>query len=480
MNNHLSKLYRNKLALLTDLYELTMAYGYWQNELYNREAVFNLFYRKNPFGGDFAIAAGLELVVKYLQNFSFEVEDIQYLAGLQGATGEPLFDESFLNYLQRMPLECTIHAVPEGTLVLPNQPLLRVQGPLLQAQILETALLNFINFSTLIATKSARITQAAQGDTVLEFGLRRAQGIDGGITASRAAYIGGCQATSNVLAGRLFGIPVKGTHAHSWVMTFEKELESFQAYAKALPDNCIFLVDTYDSIEGIKNAIQVGQRLRKQGHEMIGIRLDSGDLVTLSKQARQMLDDAGFEEAVISASNDLDEYRLQELKSKGALITVWGIGTRLATAYDDPALGGVYKLAAIQNEQAEWQYRVKRSEEVIKSSNPGIQQVRRIYAKGQPVGDVIYDERISDTESFRLQTASANMDFDFAKGEDLLQAVFDSGKLVYDLPKLTDIRERTLAQLQLFETVDLQNYPQGLEVELWQRKQELFAERQGG
>jgi len=476
MTNFLSKLYRNKLGLLTDLYELTMAYAYWENEMYDRQAVFHLFYRSDPFEGNFSIAAGLELVIEYLQNFELDVEDIQYLASLKGSTDEPLFDESFLNYLQRMKLQCDIHAIPEGTVAFANQPLIRVKGPLLQAQILETALLNLVNFSTLIATKAARITQAAQGDTVLEFGLRRAQGIDGGLTAARAAYVGGCQATSNVLAGKLFGIPVKGTHAHSWVMSFDKELDSFAAYARAMPNNCIFLVDTYDSIEGIRNAITIGHRLRKQGHKMVGIRLDSGDLVELSKEARQMLDEAGFENAVITASNELDEHSIKELKSKGATITVWGIGTRLVTAYNDPALGGVYKLAAIQDEKGEWQYRVKRSEEVIKSSNPGIQQVRRFVENGKPVADVIYDERISDKNNFVGD--DTDISFDFEKGEDVLQPIFEKGKLVYDPPQLSAIRECTLAQLELFGNIDLKNYPIDLEQKLAQHKQYLYDKKE--
>ena len=240
-----------------------------------------------------------------------------------------------------------MHGIPEGTIVFPHEPLLRVHGPLLQAQLLETALLNIVNFQTLVATKAARVVLAARGEPVLEFGLRRAQGIDGALAASRAAYLGGCAATSNVLAGRLYGIPVRGTHAHSWVMCFDDELEAFRAYARAMPNNCVFLVDTYDTLDGVRHAIEVGQELRRQGHEMIGIRLDSGDLAWLSIEARRMLDEAGFPKATIVASNELDEQIIASLKDQGATIGVWGVGTRLVTAYDQPALGGVYKLAAI-------------------------------------------------------------------------------------------------------------------------------------
>lgn len=474
----LETIYRDKLALLTDLYELTMAYGYWQQRMHDREAVFNLFFRKNPFGGNFAIACGLEIVIEYLQRFQFSVHDIQYLAGLKGADGQPLFDESFLNYLQRLQFTCSVHAMPEGTLAFPNEPLLRIQGPLLQAQILETVLLTIVNFSTLIATKAARVMQAAEGDSVLEFGLRRAQGFDGGLTASRSAFIGGCEATSNTLAGRVFGIPVKGTHAHSWVMSFDSELEAFENYAQAMPGNSIFLVDTYDTVEGVRNAIKVGKELEKKGFKFGGIRLDSGDLAELSKIARQMLDEAGFETSSIVASNDLDEYEIQQLKAKGAKINVWGVGTKLVTAYDQPALGGVYKLAAIRDKQGEWQYKVKLSEQAIKTSNPGIQQVRRFFQEGKPIGDVILDERLSDTTNFALHPFSNSSGklqyFDFNEGQNLLQPIFENGQLVYESPSLRAIQQRTLEQLTLFSSVDFKNYPLGLERHLYEKKLELM------
>ncbi|MDH3583356.1 MAG: nicotinate phosphoribosyltransferase, partial [Phycisphaerae bacterium] len=287
-------LYGHSLALLTDLYQITMAFGYWKLGRADERAVFNLFFRKHPFGGGVTVAAGLAQVVEYLDGFGFEDTDVAYLATLTGNDGKPLFERAFLDYLSDLRLTCDVDAVPEGTVVFPHEPLVRVTGPILQCQILETALLNMINFQTLVATKSARICTATEGEPVLEFGLRRAQGIDGALTASRAAYIGGCVATSNVLAGKLYGIPVKGTHAHSWVMSFEEEAHAFEAYAEAMPNNCVFLVDTYDTLEGVRRAIEVGRALRERGHEMVGVRLDSGDLAHLSIEARKLLDAADF------------------------------------------------------------------------------------------------------------------------------------------------------------------------------------------
>ncbi|MDA1229657.1 MAG: nicotinate phosphoribosyltransferase, partial [Planctomycetota bacterium] len=342
------------LSLLTDLYQLTMAYGYWQQGKAEQQAVFHLFFRSNPFKGGFVIAAGLEPALEFIRPFRFKPDDVAFLATITGNDNQPLFEPAFLEYLGQLELTLDIDAIPEGTVVFPHAPLLRVRGPILQCQLLETALLNIINFQSLIATKAARIVMAAQSDPVLEFGLRRAQGIDGALAASRAAYIGGCAATSNVLAGKRFGIPVKGTHAHSWVMSFDTELESFSAYAEAMPNNCVFLVDTYDTLEGIRNAITVGNRLRDSGHSMVGIRLDSGDLAWLSIEARKLLDAGGFQDAAIVASNDLDERLIASLKQQGATIGVWGVGTKLVTAYDQPALGGVYKLGAMMDAAGEW------------------------------------------------------------------------------------------------------------------------------
>ncbi len=316
-----------------------------------------------------------------------------YLATLSGNDGRPLFEAAFLDYLRGLRLAVDVDAVPEGTAVFPHEPLVRVRGPMLHCQLLETPLLTIVNFATLVATKAARVALAARGDPVLEFGLRRAQGIDGGLAASRAAYVGGCHATSNVLAGKRFGIPVRGTHAHSWVMSFDDELESFEAYAAAMPNNCVFLVDTYDTLEGVRHAAAVGQRLQAAGHKMVGIRLDSGDLAYLSIEARKILDAAGLADAAILASNDLDERLIESLKQQGATIAVWGVGTKLVTAYDQPALGGVYKLGAIQDDAGAWHHKLKLSEQTAKTSTPGVQQVRRFFhADGSADGDAIFDE----------------------------------------------------------------------------------------
>ena len=329
-------------ALLTDLYQLTMAYGYWRTGRADQGAVFHLHFRKQPFPGGFTLACGLTDCIQYLRGFKFERSDLDYLGQLKGNDGRRLFDPAFLKYLSRLKLRLDVDAIPEGTVVFPQEPLLRVRGPLLQAQLVETALLNLVNFQSLIATKAARVCLAAQGDPVVEFGLRRAQGIDCALTASRSAYIGGCAGTSNVLAGKILGIPVKGTHAHSWVMAFESELDAFNAYADALPNNCIFLVDTYESLEGVRRAVEAAKRLRKRGYKLGGIPLDSGDLAYLSIEARKILDKTGFKDAVIVGSNDLNEHLIASLKQQGAVINVWGVGTMLVTAYDQPALGGVY------------------------------------------------------------------------------------------------------------------------------------------
>ena len=484
----LSTLYRSSLGLLTDLYQLTMAYGYWKTGRHEQEAVFHLFFRKPPFGGGFSVAGGLATVVDYLDGLQFDPEDLAYLAGLQGNDEQPLFEPAFLEYLAGMRLACDIDGIPEGTLVFPHEPLLRVSGPLLQAQLLETALLNIVNFQTLVATKAARVALAARGEPVLEFGLRRAQGIDGALAASRAAYLGGCAATSNVLAGRLFGIPVRGTHAHSWVMCFDGELEAFRAYAQAMPNNCVFLVDTYDTLEGVRHAIAAGQEMRRHGHEMIGVRLDSGDLAWLSIEARRMLDEAGFPKAVIVASNDLDEQIITSLKDQGATIGVWGVGTRLITAYDQPALGGVYKLAAVRDGEGVWQYRVKLSEQAIKVSNPGILQVRRYFEGGQAIGDVLFDEQfpLPDTctmvdpmDMTRRKILPAT-----AVGEDLLVPIFRRGRRVYEVPCLQESRNRLQEQLGLFHAAikrfaNPHQYPVGLELGLHERKTKLILKARG-
>ncbi len=412
------------LALLTDLYQLTMGSGYLKAGLAERRACFHLYFRKAPFGGRHAIACGIETVADYLSELRFEGDDLRYLETLTGNDGQPLFDTGFLSYLSELRFSCDVQAVAEGEIVLANTPLLRVVGPLLQCQLIETPLLNMVNFQTLIATKAARVCEAARGEPVLEFGLRRAQGIDGGLSASRAAYVGGCVGTSNVLAGRLFDIPVKGTHAHAWVMVFGDELEAFEAYARAMPNNCVFLVDTYDTLLGVENAVAVGKRLRARGHEMVGIRLDSGDMAALSIEARRILDAGGFPNAAIVASSDLDEHRIRQLKADGATIGVWGVGTRLATAKDQPALGGVYKLAAIQDEHGAWEHRIKISGDAIKTTTPGLHQVRRL-----PDRDVLWSETLGPPAE---------------PGRDLLRTLFAEGRRVAPEQDIHGARARAM------------------------------------
>jgi nicotinate phosphoribosyltransferase len=485
--SHLHQIYRPDFGMLTDLYQLSMAAGYYDQKIHERKAIFHLFYRKAPFGGDFALSAGLALAIDIVKGLKFSADDVQYLGRLKGAQGTPLFKEPFLNYLQRMKFTGTIHAVPEGEIVLPHEPLLRIEANLIEAQLLETALLTVMNFSTLIATKAARIKEAAGEDAVIEFGLRRAQGIDGGLTASRASYIGGCNATSNVWAGRYYDIPIRGTHAHSWVMVFPQEIEAFEAYADALPNNCTFLVDTYDTEAGVRKAVKVGNQLRERGHEMLGVRLDSGDLAALSILARRILDEGGFPQAKIVASDSLDEYAIKDLKARGARIDIWGIGTRLATAYDQPALGGVYKLAAIQNDQGVWEPRIKRSETPIKTSNPGKLNVRLFHSveKGTATaaGRIIYNEFDgTDMESAVNENGEEQqlLHHDAMQETDLLAPVFANGELVLALPTLQSTRDRALKNwhkwTQLEEGTE---FPTTLESRLHALKTSLLAEKAG-
>ena len=484
----LGAVYRQPLALLTDLYQLTMAQAYWRSGLAGRESVFHLFFRDSPFEGGFSVACGLAQAIEYFEGLSFEAEDCAYLESLEGADGERLFSSEFLDYLAALSLSCDVDAVPEGTVVFGREPLLRVRGPVLEAQLLETPLLNLINFQTLIATKAARICLAADTDPVLEFGLRRAQGIDGALSASRAAFVGGCAATSNVLAGKMFGIPVRGTHAHSWVMAFDGELEAFEAFAQSMPNNCVFLVDTFNTLEGVRKAVEAGRRLRESGHEMLGIRLDSGDLAYLSIEARRILDEGGFPKARIFASNDLDEHLVRSLKHQGAKISVWGVGTKLVTGFDDPALGGVYKLAALEDESGQLAHRIKLSEQAAKISNPGVQQVRRFQYGGEFIGDVIFDETlgieasptiVDPLDMSRRKTLPAG-----STTEDLLVPVFRKGQRVYDVPNLRQARQRRSDQLARFHDgikrfTYPHQYPVGLEERLFELKTRLVMEARG-
>ena len=430
------------------------------------------------------MACGLGLVVDFLRQWSFADDDLRYLATLSTAEGQPLFEAAFLEYLRGLTFQCDVDASREGTVVFAGEPLVRVRGPLLQSQILETPLLTLVNFQTLIATKAARVCRAAAGRPVLEFGLRRAQGIDGGLAASRAAFIGGCAATSNVLAGRLFGIPVKGTHAHSWVMAFDDERRAFQAYASALPGNCVFLVDTYDSLAGVRNAVAVAQQLRRDGHQLLGIRLDSGDFVALSRESRRLLDDAGFPAAAIVVSGDLDEYRIEQLLQAGACADIWGVGTRLVTGHDQPALGGVYKLAALRDPAGRWEYKLKLSEQNLKQSEPGILQISRLRsAAGHFVADVIYDEAAGLPDPPVLVPPGASQGQaapEYADQADLLVPVFRGGRAVAEPAAAAEARDRAAAQFASFDPriLQLQNpdsYLVGLEQGLHRVKSALIA-----
>ncbi len=482
----LRTLYGHSLALLTDLYQLTMAYGYWKSQVAETRAAFHLFFRKNPFEGGYALTCGLESAIDYIESFRFEADDLDYLGSLSGNDGSPLFERGFLDYLGAMELAVDVDAIPEGTVAFAHEPLVRVTGPMIQCQLLETPLLNMINFSTLIASKAARICHAARGGPVLEFGLRRAQGPDGGVSASRASYIGGCAGTSNVLAGKLHGIPVRGTHAHSWVMFFADERQSFESYAEAMPNNCVFLVDTYDTLDGVRRAIEVGRKLRENGHEMVGVRLDSGDLAYLSVGARKLLDEAGFPDAAIVASNDLDENVIDSLKEQGAAIGIWGVGTKLVTAYAQPALGGVYKLAAVATDDGSWQHKIKLSEQSIKISNPGVLQVRRFSHQGSFVADTIYCEDSGFTGNsgpmFDISDPTRARSIGPSDQHvDLLVPIFRAGKRVYERPGIEDIRARAQAQLGSLNPrskrfLNPQIYPVGLDRAVHERKRAMVAE----
>ncbi len=438
---------RQNLTLLTDLYELTMMQGYFKNKDQNETVIFDAFYRNNPCDGGFAIAAGLEQLIQYIKDLHFEEEDITYLASLG------IFDQDFLEYLKSFRFTGDIYAIPEGTVVFPREPLVKVIAPIMQAQLVETAILNIVNHQSLIATKAARVCYAAQGDGIMEFGLRRAQGPDAGTYGARAAVIGGCVGTSKVLCGQLFDVPVKGTHAHSWIMSFPDEYTAFKTYADMYPSACILLVDTYDTLKsGVPNAIRVFQEMRQAGIPLTfyGIRLDSGDLAYLSKKARKMLDEAGFPDAVISASNDLDEFLIQSLKDQGAKITSWGVGTHLITSKDCPSFGGVYKLAAIMGKDGRFIPKIKLSENSEKVTNPGNKTVYRVYDKesGKIKADLIclVDEVFDEKEPLLLfdpmepwkKTKLAPGSYEM---RDLMVQVFQAGECCYTSPRVMDIRE---------------------------------------
>lgn len=474
------------LTLLTDLYQLTMMQGYYKHKV-DKKVVFDLYYRKNPSGNGYGICAGLDQAIEYIKNLKFSVADIEYLRSLD------MFSEDFLQYLETFRFTGDIYAIPEGTVVFPDEPLMRVCAPILEAQYIETALLNIINHQSLIATKASRVVQAAAGDPILEFGLRRAQGPDAGIYGARATIIGGCVATSNVLAGKLFNVPVSGTQAHSWVMSFENELDSFRAYARVFPDKCILLVDTYDTLKsGVPNAIKVFDELKASGKELkgYGIRLDSGDLAYMSKGARKLLDEAGHQDAIISASSDLDEYLIADLKRQGAKITLWGVGTKLITSSDCPAFGGVYKLSAEENNQGVFEPKIKISDNPEKVTIPGIKRVIRIYDKGtgkikadlialqHEIFDVSEELVIFDPKATWKKTKLIPGTYEM---RELLVPVFIKGECVYDCPSVMEIKvycEKELDTLwcEYKRLLNPARVPVDLSLELYNLKQEMIDE----
>ena len=478
------------LTLLTDFYELTMmqAYHHHQSTTGRTQlAVFDMFYRENPHGNGYAVAAGLQQVIDYINDLQFTNDEINYLR----STGT--FNENFLDYLKTIRFTGNINAVPEGTVVFPGEPILQVVAPLIEAQLIETAILNIINHQSLIATKAARVCWAAQGDRVLEFGLRRAQGPDACLYGARAAMIGGCAGTSNVLAGQLFDVPVRGTHAHSWIMCFDTELEAFQYYADLYPNACILLVDTYDTLKsGVPNAIKTFQEMQANGIQLqkYGIRLDSGDLAYLSKQARIMLDEAGFQDAFISASNDLDEHLIAELKSQGAKITVWGVGTHLITSKEYPAFGGVYKIAAISKDGSTWQNKIKLSEDPLKVTTPGRKKIFRLYNKqnGKMKADLLAlaDETLTNQTDLTIFDPIATWKrMTLPAGEftvrELLAPVFIDGQCVYPTYSVEEIcayaaAERATLWDEHKRLIRPQLMPVDLSQKLYDLKQQMINE----
>ncbi len=481
---------RQNLTLMTDLYELTMMQGYYKNKAQNETVIFDAFYRTNPCGGGYAISAGLEQVIQYIRELHFDQEDIDYLDSLG------IFQPDFLEYLQTFRFSGDIFAIPEGTVMFPREPIIKVIAPIMEAQLVETAILNIINHQSLIATKAARVCYAAKGDGIMEFGLRRAQGPDAGTYGARAAMIGGCIGTSNVLCGQLFDVPVKGTHAHSWIMSFPDEYTAFKTYANMYPSACILLADTYDTLKsGVPNAIRVFTEMRDAGIPLsfYGIRLDSGDLAYLSKKARKMLDAAGFPDAVISASNDLDEYLIDSLKAQGAAITSWGVGTNLITSKDNPSFGGVYKLAAIRDKEGEFLPKIKLSENSEKVTNPGNKKIYRVYEKetGKIKADLIClaEEEYREIDDLTLFDPQEPWKKTLLPGgtytlRPLMEQIFKKGQCCYTSPKVMDIRSYCQKELDTLwdESKRLVN-PQAVYVDLskklYDMKMKLLEEMSG-
>jgi nicotinate phosphoribosyltransferase len=495
-------------ALLTDLYQLTMAQGYGRADLADTESCFYLHFRANPFRGGYAVACGFAQLVELIEDFRFTAEDRAYLSTLKAADDVPLFTRDFVDGLADFHLTLDVDAVAEGTVIFPYEPIARVKGPIFQCQIIETVLLNLINYQTLIATKAARVCEVAVGP-VAEFGLRRAQGPAGGLLASRAAFVGGCSSTSNVEAGRVFGLPVSGTHAHSWVMAHESELEAFRAFVRVFPHNSILLVDTYDVLDGVRNAIIVAREMEQRNERLVGIRIDSGDLAWLSIRARELLDEQGLDYVRIVASNDLDEYTIQSLHEQGARIDSWGVGTRLVTAWDQPALSGVYKLCATRDtrptqsagdgslatpqaacatrdtrptQDAPWTPQIKVSEQSSKSTLPGLLAVRRYHdAEGIFVGDMIYDEQtppqddliIDPFDELRCKNLAQHTHFE------LLEPLIRAGRAVGPKADAAQAQRTARENLKRLHPTNKRllnphSYPVGLERSLLEQRDEMI------
>lgn len=474
---------KTNLTMLTDLYQLTMMNGYYKKGVENDTAVFDVFFRKNVCEGGYTIVCGIEEIVHYINNLSFNEHDLDYLRSLN------LFDEDFIGFLRDFKFTGDIYAVEDGSVMFPGEPIIVVKAPLYQAQLVETAILSIVNFMTLIATKASRVCNAAGGDPVLELGLRRAQGPEAGLYGAKAAIIGGCTGTSNVLTGKMFGVPVAGTHAHSWVQKFDSELEAFRAYAQTYPDSCLLLIDTYNVLEsGIKNALIVFDELRAKGFEPIGVRLDSGDLTYLSKEVRKILDDAGYPNAKITASNDLDEYTIISLKQEGAAIDSWGVGTKLITSYDYPSLGGVYKLAATTNREGILEPKIKISENPEKINNPGFKKVVRIYNKNEKCeADLIMldDETIDETKPLEIfdpvYTWKRRVYENYTIRE-LLKPLFLEGKLVRERKSVYEVKEYAKKELssmwdQYKRIKNPHIYKVDLSQKLWDMKNDLIASK---
>lgn len=478
-------------TLATDLYQITMAQSYWKSGKADQRACFHMYFRNRPFDGGYAIACGMVQLADMIESFRFAREDIDYLATIEAPGGGRLFERSFLDYLENLKLDVDLDAVEEGMIVFENEPLVRVVGPILQCQLLETALLNVVGFQTLIATKAMRVCLAARGRPVAEFGLRRAQGL-GGLWASRAAVVGGCASTSNVLAGKKFGLPVSGTHAHSWVMAFSNEIEAFREYARTFPNNCILLIDTYDVVSGLENAIVVGKEMQERGAVLQGIRIDSGDLARLSKMARDRLDASGLTDCAIVLSGDLDEYVIESLLAQRACVDSFGVGAKLATAFEQPTLGGVYKLSAIQNDlTSPWEYRMKLTAQTAKLSFPGVLGVRRyVHEDGLLAGDMVYDmnQPINQDEVIvdpRNPLRSKKLAGRHAS--ELLKPLVRSGRIVFDRGYRDAMlaRSRALSHMDSLDEsqkrlVNPHTYPVGLERDLADRRRELARRLRNG